>query len=75
MYNVDEIDDIMEVEDKKREEYIKKIEQMEEAKRLWQEVIEEAPTNEEKKTLDQLLSKIGVWFMEFRIALGVEYDG
>jgi len=33
---------------------------MDEAKRLLQEVLEEAPTNEEKKTIDQLLSKIGV---------------
>ena len=36
------------------------MDQLDEAKRLLQEVLEEAPTNEEKKTVDQLLSKIGV---------------
>ena len=36
------------------------MDQMDEAKRLLQEVLEEAPTNEEKKTIDQLFSKIGV---------------
>ncbi len=36
------------------------MDQMDEAKRLLQEVLDEAPTKEEIRTVDQLLSKIGV---------------
>ena len=51
------------------------MDQKDEAIRLLQEVLEDAPSPEEKRNADQLLYKIGVWFMQSRVALGIEYDG